>query len=256
MKSYYRGVVSEDEKILPIESSLLRGDGIFETVLSIDEKAIAWDRHYARMQKAANKILINIPAKIDIDLAIAAILKDEIGRNRLRVVCLADGGWFLTLQPITEIAESISITRFPFIRDSRSAISGIKSLSYSESIIAIRHAENLGFEDSIFLNEREEVVETGLANILILNQDGWRTPAISSGCLPGITRELLMIWFGVKEAVLNFDDLLKAKAVYLTSSIRLIQRVDKVEQKLYSPCVEGSDLIDAFEAKLLGNLNP
>ena len=65
-----------------------------------------------------------------------------------------------------------------------------------------------------------------------------------------------MNWFGVKEAVLNFDDLLKAKAVYLTSSIRLIQRVDKVEQKLYSPCVEGSDLIDAFEAKLLGNLNP
>lgn len=256
MKSYYRGVVSEDEKILPIESSLLRGDGIFETVLSIDEKAIAWDRHYARMQKAANKILINIPAKIDIDLAIAAILKDEIGRNRLRVVCLADGGWFLTLQPITEIAESISITRFPFIRDSRSAISGIKSLSYSESIIAIRHAENLGFADSIFLNEREEVVETGLANILILNQDGWRTPAISSGCLPGITRELLMIWFGVKEAVLNFDDLLRAKAVYLTSSIRLIQRVDKVEQKLYPLCVEGSDLIDAFEAKLLGNLNP
>ena len=256
MKSYYKGVVSEDEKILPIESSLLRGDGIFETVLSIDEKAIAWDRHYARMQKAANKILINIPAKIDIDLAIAAILKDEIGRNRLRVVCLADGGWFLTLQPITEIAESISITRFPFIRDSRSAISGIKSLSYSESIIAIRHAENLGFADSIFLNEREEVVETGLANILILNQDGWRTPAISSGCLPGITRELLMIWFGVKEAVLNFDDLLKAKAVYLTSSIRLIQRVDKVEQKLYPLCVEGSDLIDAFEAKLLGNLNP
>lgn len=256
MKSYYKGVVSEEEKILPIESSLHRGDGVFETVLSIDEKAIAWDRHYARMQKAANKILINIPAKIDIDLAIAAILKDEIGRNRLRVVCLADGGWFLTLQPITEIAESISITRFPFIRDSRSAISSIKSLSYSESIIAIRHAENLGFADSIFLNEREEVVETGLANILILNQDGWRTPAISSGCLPGITRELLMIWFGVKEAVLNFDDLLKAKAVYLTSSIRLIQRVDKVEQKLYSPCVEGSDLIDAFEAKLLGNLNP
>lgn len=256
MKSYYKGIVSEEEQILPIESSLLRGDGVFETVLSIDEKPIAWDRHYARMQKAANRILINIPAKIDIDLAIAAILKDELGRNRLRVVCLADGGWFLTLQPIQEIAESISITRFPFIRDSRAALSGIKSLSYGESIIALRHAENLGFADSIFLNERDEVVETGLANILILHQDGWRTPALSSGCLPGITRELLMIWFGVKEAIIKFDDLLSAKAVYLTSSIRLIQRVDKVEQKLFAPCVEGSELIDAFEAKLLGNLNP
>ena len=256
MKSYYKGIVSEDEQILPIESSLLRGDGVFETILSIDEKPIAWDRHYARMQKAANRILINIPAKIDIDLAIAALLKDELGRNRLRVVCLADGGWFLTLQPIQEIAESVSITRFPFIRDSRAALSGIKSLSYGESIIALRHAENLGFADSIFLNERDEVVETGLANILILLQDGWRTPAINSGCLPGITRELLMIWFGVKEAIIKFDDLLSAKAVYLTSSIRLIQRVDKVEQKLFAPCVEGLELIDAFEAKLLGNLNP
>lgn len=256
MKSFYKGVVSEDEQLLPIESSLLRGDGVFETVLSIDEKPIAWDRHYARMQKAANKTLMTVPAKIDIDLAITAILKNEIGRNRLRIVCLADGGWFLTLQPIAEIAESISITRFPFIRDSRSALSGIKTLSYSESIIALRHAENLGFADSIFLNERDEIVETGLANILVLNQDGWRTPALSSGCLPGITRELLMIWFGVKESVMNFDDLLNAKAVYLTSSIRLIQRVDRVEQKLFSPNSEGTDLIDAFEAKLLGNLNP
>ena len=256
MKSFYKGVVSEDENILPIDSSLLRGDGVFETVLTIDQSAVAWDRHYARMQKAANKILISIPAKIDIDLAIASILIDEIGRNRLRVVCLGDGGWFLTLQPVAEVAESTSITRFPYIRDSRSATSGVKSLSYSESIIALRHAENLGFADSIFLNERDEIVETGLANILIFNKDGWRTPAVSSGCLPGITRELLMSWFGVKEMVVSFEDLLSAKAVYLTSSIRLIQRVDKVEQKLFSPCVEGSELIDAFEAKLLGNLNP
>ncbi len=53
MKSFYKGVVSEDENILPIDSSLLRGDGVFETLLTIDQSAVAWDRHYARMQKAA-----------------------------------------------------------------------------------------------------------------------------------------------------------------------------------------------------------
>ena len=141
MKSFYKGVVSEHEKILPIENSLLRGDGIFESVLAIDQRTVAWDRHYARMQKAANKVLISIPAKIDIDLAIEAILKDEIGRNRLRVVCLGDGGWFLTLQPVAEVAESISLTRFPYIRDSKALLAGVKSLSYTDSITAIRHAE-------------------------------------------------------------------------------------------------------------------
>ena len=256
MKSFYKGVVSEADQVLPIESSLLRGDGIFETVLSIDQNTLAWDRHYARMQKAANKVLISIPAKIDIDLAIAAILKDEIGRNRLRVVCLGDGSWFLTLQPVAEVAESISLTKFPYVRDSRALLAGIKSLSYSDSITAIRYAENLGFDDSIFLNEKDEVVETGLSNLLLLTTDGWRTPEIASGCLPGITRELLMSWFGVKESRVTFADLLSAKAVYATSSIRFVQRVDKIEQKLYAPCEEGAELINNFEMKILGNMNP
>lgn len=256
MKSFYKGIVSEADQVLPIESSLLRGDGIFETLLSIDQSAVAWDRHYARMQKAANKVLISIPAKIDIDLAIAAILKDEIGRNRLRVVCLGDGSWFLTLQPVAEVAESISLTKFPYVRDSRALLAGVKSLSYADSITAIRYAENLGFDDAIFLNERDEVVETGLSNLLILTNEGWRTPAIASGCLPGITRELLMSWFGVKEATLTLPDLLSAKAVFTTSSIRFVQRVDKIEQKLYEVCEEGIELINSFEGKLLGNLNP
>ena len=256
MKSFYKGVVSEDEKILPIENSLLRGDGVFETVLTIDQSAVAWDRHYARMQKAANKVLISIPAKIDVDLAIGAILKEEIGRNRLRVVCLGDGNWFLTLQPVAEVAESITLTKFPYVRDSKSLLAGVKSISYADSITAIRYAENLGFDDSIFLNEKDEVVETGLSNLLLLTKDGWRTPELASGCLPGITRELLMSWFGVKESNVNFADLLSAKAVFTTSSIRLVQRVEKIEQKLYSVSDEGTELINAFETRILANLNP
>ncbi len=256
MKSFYKGIVSEADQVLPIDSSLLRGDGVFETLLTIDQKAIGWDRHYVRLQKAANKILITIPPKIDLELAVDAILQDEIGRNRLRIICLGDGGWFLTLIPVYEISESISLTKFPYTRNSNSLLAGIKSLSYSDSITAIRYAENLGFDDAIFLNENNAVVETGLSNLLILNEHGWQTPEISSGCLPGITRELLMSWFGVKEATIKFDDLLKAKAVYATSSIRLIQRVEKVEQKLYAVSEEGSNLIIAFEEKLMGNLNP
>lgn len=256
MKSFYRGVVSEDDQILPLDSSLLRGDGVFETLLTIDQSAVAWDRHYVRMQKAANKLMMTIPAKIDVDLAIVEILRDEIGRNRLRVVCLADGGWFLTLQPVAEIAESISLTRFPYTRDSKSLLTGVKSLSYADSIAAIRFAQNLGFDDSIFLNEKEEVVETGLANLLLLTEDGWRTPELASGCLPGVTRELIMLWFGVKEKSLQFSDLLSAKAVYATSSIRLVQRVEKIEQKLYPICEEGIKLINEFEERLLATINP
>jgi branched-subunit amino acid aminotransferase/4-amino-4-deoxychorismate lyase len=88
---------------------------------------------------------------------------------------------------------------------------------------AIRYAENLGFNDSIFINERDEIVETGLANLLLLTNDGWRTPEIASGCLPGVTRELIMLWFGVKESKITYPDLLESKAVFTTSSMDLFR---------------------------------
>jgi branched-chain amino acid aminotransferase len=256
MKSFYKGVISESDNVLPIDSSLLRGDGVFETILSIDQVAIAWDRHFARLEKAAEKVLITTPPKIDIELAIEKILKDEIGRNRLRVVCLGDGGWFLTLQPVAEISESASLTKFPYTKNSKSLTAGIKSLSYTDSITALRYAESLGFDDAIFINERDEVVETGLANLILLTDQGWITPHTSTGCLPGIMRELLIYWFGVKEAVITYEDLLKAQCVYTSSSIRLMQRIEKIDQKLFSRNEKGDALLESLDLKLMGNLNP
>ena len=256
MKTFFNGAVSESANPLPIDSSLLRGDGVFETILAIDQDVIAWDRHFARIQKAAAKVLINTPPKIDVELAISKILIDEMGRNRLRLICLGDGGWFLTLQPVAEIAESATLTRFPYIKNSDSLMAGIKSLSYIESITALRYAESVGFDDSIFINQRDEVVETGLSNLLLLTDDGWVTPPLTTGCLPGITRELLITWFGVKESVFSYEQLLKAKAVYLSSSIRLLQRVAKIDQKLIPVNDKGSELLEAFESKLLANINP
>ncbi|CAB4676953.1 unannotated protein [freshwater metagenome] len=82
------------------------------------------------------------------------------------------------------------------------------------------------------------------------------TPPLSTGCLPGITRELLITWFGVKEMRFSYNELLQAKAVYLSSSIRLLQRVSKIDQKLIPAHEDGSALIEAFETKLLANINP
>jgi branched-subunit amino acid aminotransferase/4-amino-4-deoxychorismate lyase len=106
------------------------------------------------------------------------------------------------------------------------------------------------------MNEKGEVVETALSNLLILTSTGWLTPSLSSGCLPGITRELLIKWFDVKEELITFDQLLTAKAVYVTSSLRLIQRVSKVEKKLFDESLAGKELITDFTNRLLSNINP
>ena len=50
MKLLINGQIQSEEAALPYSLSLLRGDGLFETILTIDEKAVAWDRHYERLK--------------------------------------------------------------------------------------------------------------------------------------------------------------------------------------------------------------
>ena len=56
MKLLVNGQLHEDASTLPYSNSLLRGDGLFETILTIDQKAVAWERHFARLEKSAKQI--------------------------------------------------------------------------------------------------------------------------------------------------------------------------------------------------------
>jgi branched-subunit amino acid aminotransferase/4-amino-4-deoxychorismate lyase len=256
MKLLVNGVLQDDLAKLPYSNSLLRGDGLFETILTIDQKAVAWDRHYARLEKSAKQVLITLPARIDIEVGIEKILTNVTGKSRMRLNILAEGDWFITLEPVIEGKESISLMKINEPKISKGALSGVKSISYGESLLVVRKAAAAGFDDGIFLNENADVVETALSNLLILTENGWQTPALNTGCLPGISRELLIKWFDVKESEFDFDYLLSAKAVYVTSSIKLIQRVDKIGDRLFSKNLLGEELIENFRSKLFSNMNP
>ena len=123
MKLLINGVLQDDLAKLPYSNSLLRGDGLFETILTIDQKVVAWDRHYARLEKSAKQILITLPARIDIEVGIEKILANATGESRLRLNVLADGDWFITLEPVSEGKESISLMKINEPKISKGALS-------------------------------------------------------------------------------------------------------------------------------------
>jgi len=256
VKLLVNGQLQEGVSKLPYSNALLRGDGLFETILTIDNKAVAWNRHYARLEKSAKQILITLPARIDIEVGIEKILTNATGQSRLRLTVLSDGDWFVSLEPVSEESESISLMKVEALKISNGSLSGSKSISYGESLFVVRKAKAAGFDDGVFINEKGFVVETALSNLLIHNQDGWQTPALTTGCLPGISRELLIKWFDVKEIEFDFERLLSAQAVYVTSSIKLIQRVNKIDDRLFEESLVGKELVGNFKSKLLSNINP
>jgi branched-subunit amino acid aminotransferase/4-amino-4-deoxychorismate lyase len=246
MKLLVNGKVVSEPLSLPFSLSFIRGDGLFETILGLDEKIIAWQRHYERLAKSAEKLLIAIPAKIDIEVGINQLLKGVIGKSRIRVAALADGNWMV----VVEVAESSdklpSLIKMNQVINSNSPLSGVKSISYGQSMLAVRTAQARGYSDGVYLNQNGDVVETGSANIIILKDGKFITPAIETGCLPGITRQILIKDFAVTEGLFTWDQLLESDGVFLCSSIRLLTPVSKVEDKLFESTEMGEKLIGEF----------
>lgn len=93
-----------------------------------------------------------------------------------------------------------------------------------EQEYARAHAD--GYDETIFLNEREEVTEGAISNIFIRQAGKLLTPPLSSGVLPGIfRRHLLETDATAEECVLTVHDIESAEAVFICNSLRGIRQV-------------------------------
>jgi branched-subunit amino acid aminotransferase/4-amino-4-deoxychorismate lyase len=256
MKLYLNGQASSNTNLLPYSDALIRGDGLFETILTSDQNAIAIDRHILRMEKSAAQLKISMPNQVDIRKRVSKILLDQKGLGKMRLVVLSDGNWLISLEQLAAGLEQLRLTKIAWPINSKSILSGTKSSSYGQSLFAIRWAQSLGFDDGVFVNERGFVVESAFSNLLILSDSKWSTPSLSTGCLPGIMRELLIDWFNVAEVEMTYQQLLDSQAIYLTSSLRLIQRVSRLDHKVFEQNHLGNQLITQFSDRLFSNINP
>lgn len=243
MKLLVNGKVATEPLSLPFSLSFIRGDGLFETILGLDEKIIAWHRHYERLAKSAEKLLISIPARIDIEVGINQLLKGTVGKSRIRVAVLADGNWLITVEQAPDSNKLPSLIKMNQVLNSNSPLSSVKSISYGQSMLAVRQAQARGYTDGVYLNQNGNVVETGSANIVILQNEKFITPSLESGCLPGITRQILMKYFNISEALFTWEQMLDSDAVFLCSSIRLLIPVSKIEDKLFESNPLGEKLV-------------
>jgi branched-chain amino acid aminotransferase len=129
--------------------------------------------------------------------------------------------------------------KLAYVREARHAASqftGAKILSWAMNLTWLESAQARGFDEVILLNERGEVAECTSANLFIANGSRVSTPPLSSGCLPGITREVLLAeirapGIRVEEKALQPGDLEAADEVFITSTTRDLLPVMQIEDK-------------------------
>ena len=223
-KVYFDGVPPEHQ------ASLTLGYGVFTTLKVLDGQPQQLDAHLTRLNQHAQQLNLNhqLPPKTlkqhidrylrqistpDIALKISLLPTSPLNLNQGVI-------YLLTHRPIPKESH-IKLRIAPNPLHSQRPLAGIKTLSYADNIHTLNWAKSQGADDAILLNERQELVETTIANLFLKIDGQWHTPSLESGCLAGIARDHFIQENQAKESTLTLDDLNRAEAIQVTNSLRV-----------------------------------
>ena len=241
-------ISANDACVSPFDLGLTVGLGVFETMAAYDGKVFAYDLHHARLIKSAEVFALPVPERSVISAAIAEVIEANHyhqGRYRIRLTLsgganqLGGGrqqGDVMVTAQAARSADSASdsgsdlakLAWVPFVINERAATAGVKSTSYADHVLAYRHALNAGADEALMFNSQGHLAEGSMSNVFVVKDGVVQTPSLASGCLPGVTRQLVInlcadLDLPVEECQLGVQDIDNADEIFLTSSLREIQ---------------------------------
>ena len=238
-----------DLSLSPGQVGLLSGWGVFSTLRVADGVLFAFERHWARITRDATAFHVTIPSdpeKVRRKL-LELVEANQAYNSTLRLVIVRNGGGMWAgpsngresdLVALTadskDWGRGVKLAYQPNGRHATCPFAGTKILSWAMNLTWLETAQRRGFDEVILLNERSEVAECTSANIVAANGNQVWTPPLSSGCLPGITREVLLgeihvPGYNIAEKALTPADLESADEVFITSTTRDLLPVIEIE---------------------------
>ncbi len=259
----YNGTfISETDTLFCIQNrAFLYGDSIFETIRVNNRNILFFEEHIERLVSGMHVLKYEIPEKFT---TFKSKIKDEIisllNRNkifkssRVRITVFRKSGGLYT--PKTNKPEYIitsskldtdkfilnsnglKIALFPDIKKPINVFSPYKTANSLIYTLAGVYKSEIGSDDCLILNEKNQIIESISSNIFIVKDKTMYTPPITDGCINGIMRFELLTYAKLHEIPcieqsLTETDLLRADEIFLTNSIKGIQWVVAYKNKRY-----------------------
>jgi branched-chain amino acid aminotransferase len=245
-------------EILPAEDALISvtdhgfvvGDGVFETVLITNGYPFALRRHLSRLLSSALQLGIGRPDVTCLTSGVRELIAaNECEEGALRIIVTPGPGpvgsqrrtgphhtAVLILSPLHPPAHQASAVVCPWARNENGVLTGLKTTSYAENACALAWAIAHGASEALFANTKGMLCEGSGTNIFLGIDGELITPPVTSGCLPGITRSLLLEHLDVIErdvpvTILEEPD--TVQEAFLTSSLRLIRPLERIGDHVF-----------------------
>lgn len=235
---YLNGALKPSEKasLSIADRGFLLGDGIFETMHAIDGKVLRFEKHMARLDDGCRMFHIDNPfSHEEYATQIAHLLKRNGQKESVVRLTLSRGagGRGLALPENTAptclmtstacVGENTSPVQLlvseMFRRNEKSPLSRVKCLSCAENILARQEASARGKDESLLLNSHGRLAEACAANIIVRRPDGWVTPLIEEGAMPGTRRATLLEEGRIHEDRLTLQELIECAGAYLLNAL-------------------------------------
>jgi branched-chain amino acid aminotransferase len=249
-------VVFHNGRMLPVEevrlsagqSGLMSGWGLFTTMRIIEGIAFAFERHWKRLSRDAQKTHCPFPFAEE---TVRGQLNEVLRANQVREGCARiyiiqnQVGFWRSAEdmPVADLLicssdlpphrEQVRLALREHGRHAASPLAGVKVTSWLNNVWNLYEAQQGGYDEVVLLNERGEVAECTAANIFCVREGRVLTPPLSSGCLEGVTRGIVLeIGAGtgvpVEERTLRPKDLYSADGVFISSTNRGVIAVGEI----------------------------
>lgn len=246
MKIYMNGklVPKEEATVSVFDHGLLYGDGVFEGIRVYEGNIFKLREHVERLYESLKTIGMQISMTVEeMEKAVVDTVVANDQRDAYIRLVVTRGVGDLGIDPdscpeptVFIICASIKLYPEEFYKNGISLITAstrripmqcldprIKSLNYLNNIMAKIEAKKAGVPEAIMLNTRGRVAECTADNIFIVKNGVLKSPYVTEGALPGITRASVMELaveqgIEIKEAVMGMHDLYNADECFLTGT--------------------------------------
>jgi branched-chain amino acid aminotransferase len=244
MRTWVNGELLSDPDAPAIaarDHGVMVGDGVFEVLKVVDGRLFAVDLHLERMTRSARGLGLPDPDHAAVRRGVAAVLAGQrLALGRVRITWTGglaplgsdrgDGPPSLTVvaAPMSSWPDTAAVTTVPWPRNERGALAGLKTTSYAENVRALAYAREHGSSEAVFANLQGHLCEGTGTNVFYVVDGQLRTPTLASGCLAGVTRLLLLDWFGATEIDEPIEVVAEqASEAFLASTTRDVQAIHR-----------------------------
>ena len=256
--------------VSPVDHAIIVGDGVFETLKVVDGVPFALTRHLGRLKRSADGLGLPEPDDGLVRKAVAETLAADREAGRLRITWSSGPGplgsdrgggpgtLLVASSPGTVWPETVRVHLCEWTRNERGALTGLKTTSYAENVRALEAAHQREASEALLTNTQGQLCEGTGTNVFLVVDQLLVTPPLSSGCLAGITRELVLELTEVVEREIEPGEFAVASEAFLTSSTREVGAISAVDDTVLpeAPGPVTAELTAAFAALVATNPDP